>query len=73
MQLINKEIDLKAFPNEYRKALSNRDAENDNSFNVKFQAKRKDLMENYFEFWNNLDKPYPFFEKLKHYQIVIFF
>ena len=65
MQLINNGTNLKTFSNEYKKALLNRNIEKDNAFNVKFQEKRKDLIKNYFEFWNKLDKPYPFFEQIK--------
>ncbi len=34
-------------------------------FDKVFQEKRKDLIENHYNFWNKLDKPFSFFEAIK--------
>lgn len=65
IKLIEKGVSIKDFPQEYRNAIEHRNENTDGDFDKKFQAKRKDLIENHFEFWNKLDKPYPFFDKIK--------
>lgn len=56
------------FEQEYNKLLLNRDIKEDSNFDKIFQVKRKDLIKNYYEFWNKLDKPYNFFYKIKDLQ-----
>ena len=65
MKLIGEGINVEDFSQEYRNAVSHRNEKTDSEFDKKFQAKRKDLIENHFDFWNKLDKPYPFFDKIK--------
>lgn len=65
MKLIGEGINVENFSQEYRNAVSHRNEKTDNEFDKKFQVKRKDLIENHFDFWNKLDKPYPFFDKIK--------
>lgn len=63
------------FYSKYKNHLENREIEKDTEFDKKFQTKRKDLINNHFDFWNKLDIPYPFFEEIKNisetYHIVI--
>lgn len=65
MKLISEKVSFNDFAQKYKYAVSNRNIEADKEFDTKFQQKRKDLVENHFDFWNKLDKPYPFFEKIK--------
>ncbi len=65
MKLISEKISFNNFAKEYKNAILNRNIEADIEFDMKFQQKRKDLVKNHFDFWNKLDKPYPFFEKIK--------
>ena len=65
MKLIVEGTNIKTFPQKYEKVVSNRNFQADNDFDKKFQECRKDLINNHFDFWNKLDKPYPFFEKIK--------
>ena len=65
MKLIGDGVNIEDFPQEYRNTVSRRNEKTDSEFDKKFQVKRKDLIENHFDFWNKLDKPYPFFDKIK--------
>lgn len=65
MKLIGDGVNIEDFPQEYRNTVSHRNEKTDSEFDKKFQVKRKDLIENHFDFWNTLDKPYPFFNKVK--------
>ena len=65
MKLIGDGVNIEDFPQEYRNTVSHRNEKTDSEFDKKFQVKRKDLIENHFDFWNKLDKPYPFFDKIK--------
>ena len=65
MKLIGDGVNIEDFPQEYRNTVSRRNEKIDSEFDKKFQVKRKDLIENHFDFWNKLDKPYPFFDKIK--------
>ena len=65
MKLLEKNTKLEDFPTEYQNAVFNRTPESDEKFDEQFQAKRIDLINNHFDFWNSLDTPYPFFEKIK--------
>lgn len=65
MELIEKRISNKTFPQEYQKSILQRNIDADSAFDKKFQSERSDLIENHFDFWNKLDKPYHFFEKIK--------
>ena len=65
MNLIERGVNIKDFPQEYKNTVLHRDENADSEFDKKFQTKRKDLIENSFDFWNKLDKPYPFFDKIK--------
>lgn len=40
-------------------------SDEDRLFDKKFQKCRQDLMKNHFNFWNNLDTPYPLFDAIK--------
>ena len=66
---------IKEMEKEYHKMLLNRDINADSTFDLKFQNKRKDLINNNYKFWEKLDKPYPFFYKIKeifeNYNILI--
>lgn len=65
MKLIDKGTSTSEFPSAYKQATENRNINADGEFDKKFQSKRKDLINNHFEFWNKLDTPYPFFEMIK--------
>ena len=67
-KLINDEnySDMEDFAKKYYSYINNRDEEADLKFDKLFQEKRKDLINNHFEFWNKLDKPYHFFEEIKN-------
>ncbi len=70
MKIINeKEFkNIYDFEEKYNDELLNRDKEKDGLFDTKFQEKRKDLINNHYEFWNKLDEPYSFFYKIKDIQ-----
>ena len=68
MKLLSEKISINNFAQEYKKLLDNRDIDAALEFDKKFQTKRKDLMNNNFDFWNSLDKPYPFFYEIKKIQ-----
>lgn len=65
MKLIGDGVNIEDFSQEYGNTVSRRNEKTDSEFDKKFQVKRKDLIENHFDFWNKLDKPYPFFDKIK--------
>lgn len=65
MKLIEDMVTVENFPQDFKNALLNRNIKLENEFDKNFQEKRIDLINNHFEFWNKLDKPYPFFEKIK--------
>ena len=66
MKLIDNAVSFEDFPQKYQNEILNRNVEADSQFDKKFQAKRKDLINNHFDFWNKLDTPYPFFEEIKN-------
>ena len=66
MKLIEDRISIENFSQDFKNALLDRNIELENDFDKNFQEKRVDLINNHFKFWNKLDKPYPFFEKIKH-------
>ena len=59
-------LDMDDFSRQYYSFINNRDEKSDLKFDKLFQEKRKDLINNHFEFWNKLDKPYHFFEEIKY-------
>ena len=65
MKLIGDGVNIEDFSQEYGNTVSRRNEKTDSEFDKKFQVKRKDLIENHFDFWNKLDKPYPFFDQIK--------
>ena len=68
MKLIKNNTKNEIFSFEYQKAILNRDIETDSKFDNKFQEKRRELINNHYDFWNNLDKPFPFFFEIKKLQ-----
>lgn len=65
MKLISNKTDLKDFNQKYKNMIKNRDETADLKFDKIFQQKRQKLIKNHFKFWNQLDKPYPFFYEIK--------
>ena len=53
------------FISRYRFYMKNREKPPEEEFNKKYAAKRLDLMKNHLEFWNTLEKPFPFFHEVK--------
>lgn len=49
----------------YNKCLANRDISAEEKFDERYLAKRIELMKNHTEYWNLLEKPFPFFDKIK--------
>jgi hypothetical protein len=50
----------------YYKLLENRDIKKEEEFDNLYLSKRVELMENYVEYWNTLEKPFPFFFDIKN-------
>lgn len=67
MKLIkeNFSYNIEEFSKKYFQLLQNRDIKNDSKFDKKFQEKRMNLMNSHFDFWNSLNKPYPFLSQIK--------
>ena len=53
------------FINKYSNCLKNRDIKAEESFDKLYLEKRIDLMNNYSEYWNSLEKPFVFFSEIK--------
>ena len=68
MKLISSKTQINDFAQKYQICIENRNKNADSKFDQKFQEKRKDLIQNHFNFWNKLDKPYSFFYKIKVFQ-----
>ena len=49
----------------YKSAILNRDKIKEEEFCSRFLDARRDLVNNYFEFWKNLETPYEFFHAIK--------
>ncbi len=49
----------------YPQLLQHRDTEKDTAFNKAFVQARKDLINQHYDFWINLDTPYPFLHEVK--------
>lgn len=62
-----KSLEFENIEEKFNQYIKNR-TNDDSIFDKKFQDCRKDLMQNYFDFWNSLDKPYPFFDEIKKLQ-----
>lgn len=62
-----KSLEFEKIEKKFNQFIKNR-INDDLIFDKKFQTCRKDLMQNHFDFWNSLDKPYPFFDEFKKLQ-----
>lgn len=49
----------------YNNLLLKRDISKEKYFDEKYLQKRIELMDKHIEYWNSLEKPFPFFEKIK--------
>lgn len=65
MELSGQDLTDKEFISKYNNRILNRDKLSEHVFDEKYYGARKDLMKNYNEFWNKLEKPFPFFEDIK--------
>ena len=53
------------FINQYNQFMQNRDTIKEEIFDKNYLSKRLDMMNNHKEFWNSLETPFPFFNKIK--------
>lgn len=53
------------FINQYNQFMQNRDTKKEEIFDKNYLSKRLDMMNNHKEFWNSLETPFPFFNKIK--------
>ena len=67
-KLIKKEISFDVFENEYLKILPKKISNNAREFDLRYVDGRKKLVKEDFDFWDSLDKPFLFFEKLIQFQ-----
>lgn len=65
MNLIKQDLTDNELLSEYNRLLLNRDFDAEKDFDEKYYSARKDLMENYHDFWDKLESPFPFFHELK--------
>ncbi len=63
--LIFENYSEKEIVNNYKSAIVNRDKTKENEFCTRFLDARRELVNNYFEFWKNLETPYDFFYEVK--------
>ena len=65
MSLLRYTLSDNQFIAEYNCLTSNRNYKAEEDFDKKYYMARKELMTTYNEYWNDLEKPFPFFYKIK--------
>ena len=63
--LIFEGVEENKITEKYKSAVLNRNKAEEEKFCTKFLDARKQLVNNYFEFWKNLETPYDFFYEIK--------
>ena len=65
MKLLDKGLSDTEFISKYEEFMKNRDYKSEKVFDTGYYSARKDLMNNHHDFWDGLEEPFPFFERIK--------
>lgn len=65
MKLLKETLSDEDFIKKYNDFMENRDLSEEKDFDLKYYSFREDLMTNYKTFWDTLETPFPFLNKLK--------
>lgn len=66
MMLLTEDLSDDEFISKFEELMNNRNIEKELYFDKKYYSARKDLMENYREFWDKLESPFGFFYEIKN-------
>ena len=67
MYLLQKNLSDNELISKFSLCLIDRKLSAEEEFDKKYYSARKELMQNHHEFWDSLEKPFPFFDGIKQY------